>query len=99
MKTLRFAILAGMFVTSLLGAEPIKTLEFRNQDLKDILLTFGELNKVSIVPDDTVEGRASYVFANMEFAQALQVFLDTYNWQRALAIREDPRVRVLISGL
>ena len=59
-------------------AEPIKSLEFRNQDLKDILLTFGELNKVSIVPDETVEGKASYVFSNMEFAQALQVFLDSF---------------------
>jgi len=61
------------------SAEPIKSLEFRNQDLKDILLTFGELNKVSIVPDETVEGKASYVFSNMEFAQALQVFLDSFH--------------------
>lgn len=71
-------VLGLCFATGSFG-EPIKSLEFRNQDLKDILLTFGELNRVSIVPDETVEGRATYVFSNMEFEQALRVFLDTYS--------------------
>jgi len=68
-----------LVVCGSLSAQPIKSLEFRNQDLKDILLTFGELNKVSIVPDETVDGKASYVFANMEFDQALRVFLDSFH--------------------
>ncbi len=67
-----------------LGAEPMKSMEFRDQTIRDILLTLGELNNVSIVPDETVDGRASYVFSNMEFQQALQVFLDTYKLSSSL---------------
>jgi len=65
-------------------AEPMKSMEFRDQTIRDILLTLGELNNVSIVPDDTVDGRASYVFSNMEFQQALLVFLDTYKLSYSL---------------
>jgi RHS repeat-associated protein len=56
----------------------MKSIEFRDQNISDILLTLGELNDVSIVPDETVTGKASYVFSNMDFKQALQVFLDTF---------------------
>jgi len=56
----------------------MKSIEFRDQSIKDILLTLGELNSVSIVPDDTVTGKASYVFSDMDLKQALQVFLDTF---------------------
>jgi len=71
-------VLVMVLISGSLEGEAIKSLEFRNQDLKDILLTFGELNRVSIVPDETVDGKATYVFANMEFEQALKIFLDTY---------------------
>jgi general secretion pathway protein D len=56
----------------------MKSIEFRDQSIRDILLTLGELNDVSIVPDETVSGKASYIFSNMDFRQALQVFLDTF---------------------
>ena len=59
-------------------SQTMKSIEFRDQSIRDILLTLGELNNVSIVPDDTVVGKASYIFSNMDFKQALQVFLDTY---------------------
>jgi general secretion pathway protein D len=56
----------------------MKSIEFRDQNLRDILLTLGELNNISIVPDETVTGKASYVFSNMDFKQAFQVFLSTF---------------------
>ncbi len=59
-------------------AQTMKSIEFRDQNIRDILLTLGELNEVSIVPDETVDGKASYVFSDMDFRQALSVFLDTY---------------------
>jgi type II secretory pathway component GspD/PulD (secretin) len=75
----RLSLLLILFLVSLGAfAEPIKTLEFHDQDVQDILLTFGSLNKISIVPDETVTGRASYVFANMEFDQALKTFLAAF---------------------
>lgn len=75
----RLATVCLLSLSALLcWAQTMKSIEFRDQNIRDILLTLGELNDVSIVPDDTVTGKASYVFSNMEFKQALQVFLDTY---------------------
>jgi type II secretory pathway component GspD/PulD (secretin) len=74
----RILLAVFLFIGAIAVAEPIKSLEFRNQDVQDILLTLGELNQVSIVPDETVDGKASYVFANMEFDQALRLFLDSF---------------------
>jgi type II secretory pathway component GspD/PulD (secretin) len=62
----------------------MKSMEFRDQNIRDILLVLGELNDVSIVPDETVTGKASYVFANMDFKQALQAFLDTFRLSYSL---------------
>ena len=77
MKRLLLCVL--FTVTALLcWPQQMKSIEFRDQSIKDILLTLGELNSVSIVPDDTVTGKASYVFSDMDFKQALQVFLDTF---------------------
>ena len=36
--------------------QPMKSMEFRDQNIRDILLALGELNNVSIVPDETVVG-------------------------------------------
>jgi type II secretory pathway component GspD/PulD (secretin) len=80
----RLLALLLLLSAGLLTAEPMKSMEFRDQTIRDILLTLGELNNVSIVPDETVDGRASYVFSNMEFQQALQVFLDTYKLSYSL---------------
>ena len=57
----------------------MKALEFRDQDIKDVLLVLAKQNSVTIIPDDTVEGKATYVFSNMDFEQALKLFLDSYN--------------------
>jgi type II secretory pathway component GspD/PulD (secretin) len=59
-------------------SQTMKSIEFRDQNIRDILITLGELNNVSVVPDETVTGKVSYVFSEMDFKQALQVFLDTF---------------------
>ena len=65
-------------LAALSWSQTMKSIEFRDQNIRDILLTLGELNDVSIVPDETVNGKASYVFSDMDFRQALQVFLDAF---------------------
>ncbi|HTP59248.1 MAG TPA: hypothetical protein VMM82_10045, partial [Spirochaetia bacterium] len=88
MKKFILAILIGglAWFSWAQASEPgqvMKSIEFRDQNIRDILLTLAELNDVSIVPDETVNGKASYVFSQMDFRQALQVFLDTYRLSSA----------------
>jgi type II secretory pathway component GspD/PulD (secretin) len=94
--------LAGCLLTllaSLAWSQPMKSIEFRDQSIRDILLTLGELNDVSIVPDETVDGKASYVFANMDFQQALQLFLDTFRLSSTLKsnVYSISRVQVIVN--
>lgn len=77
MKRLFFLVLLGS-LAGMAWSQPMKSIEFRDQSIRDILLSLGELNDASIVPDETVDGKASYVFSDMDFKQALQVFLDTF---------------------
>lgn len=77
LKRLILACLCAALSVSL-WSQAMKSIEFRDQNIRDILLTLGELNDVSIVPDETVNGKASYVFSDMDFHQALQVFLDAF---------------------
>ncbi|MDC7241483.1 MAG: hypothetical protein PQJ50_14095, partial [Spirochaetales bacterium] len=51
-------------------------MEFRNQPVTDILLVLAEVSRQSIIPDDTVEGNATYLFHNMPFEEALARFLE-----------------------
>ncbi|MBI9098705.1 MAG: hypothetical protein JEY91_09515 [Spirochaetaceae bacterium] len=62
----------------------IESLEFHNQEITDILLVLGEAGNISIVPDETVKGTASYYFSNMDFETALSLFLSSYNYHYRL---------------
>ncbi len=75
---LRLASLVLMLVSSILPAQQIKEIEFKNQPITDILLALGEIAGKSIVPDESVGGTASYYFSQMDFETALQTFLTTY---------------------
>ena len=57
-------------------AQNITEMEFRNQPVTDILLVLAEASRQSIIPDDTVEGRATYLFHDMPFEEALARFLE-----------------------
>jgi general secretion pathway protein D len=83
MKRYILACLFG-FLAALSWSQTMKSIEFRDQSIRDILITLGELNDVSIVPDETVSGKVSYVFSEMDFGQALQVFLDTFKLSSTL---------------
>ena len=66
-------------------AQDIQELQFINQPITDILIALGEIFDKSILPDETVEGSASYYIAETDFDTALAVFLDTQN----LYVREE----------
>ena len=67
-----------LFAAAPLSAQRIKSMEFRDQDIADILLVLAEASGKSIVPDETVTGKASFFFSESEFEEALSLFLATY---------------------
>jgi general secretion pathway protein D len=81
LKYLRFTVAVGCFaltVTALMYAQPIQEIEFRNQQITDILLVLAEMSGKSIIPDETVRGTASYYFAETDFDTAFQTFLRSH---------------------
>ena len=56
-----------------------ESMEFQDKPITDILLALAEVSGKSIIPDETVQGRASYYFSRVDFDTALRVFLSTYN--------------------
>jgi len=79
--TVRFLLPLSMLVVPLtsLSAQRIESMEFHDKPIADILLGLAELSGKSIIPDETVTGRASYYFSKTDFDTALRVFLSTYN--------------------
>lgn len=71
-------ILVSAIFAAPLPAQSLQSMEFRDQELTDILLVLGQVGGVSIVPDDTVKGRASYYFAQTDFSVAFDAFLSAY---------------------
>ncbi len=59
------------------AAQSMKSLEFKNQEIRDILFVLAGLNNVSIVPDETVQGKTSFYFANMDFDTAFALFIES----------------------
>ena len=57
----------------------LSEINFNNQRITDILLVLARDAGVSIVPDGTVTGSASYHFSDMEFETALYSFLSAYD--------------------
>ncbi len=66
-------------MSTVLSAQRIKEMEFKNQAIADILLALGQMAGRSIVPDETVTGTASYYFTETDFETALSIFLSTYH--------------------
>jgi type II secretory pathway component GspD/PulD (secretin) len=76
-KTLIFAIMLSCAAVS--GwTQRLKSMDFRNQEIIDILMVLAEVSGTSIVPDDTVTGKASFYFTDSEFEDALNEFLLNY---------------------
>ncbi|MBN2658731.1 MAG: hypothetical protein JXR86_16870 [Spirochaetales bacterium] len=81
-RHLKTAIVLIVFATSIISiqAQKIDSIEFRNQDITDILMVLAQTSGKSIVPDETVTGKASYYFSDVDFETALSLFLSTYNY-------------------
>ena len=59
--------------------QSIKSMEFNNQEITDILLVLAESSGISIIPDETVSGKASFYFVDSSLEDALVTFLSTYD--------------------
>ena len=64
---------------SFIFPQNIKSMEFHNQNITDILLVLAESSGVSIISDETVSGKASFYFSESTIEEALKRFLSTYN--------------------
>ena len=79
-KVLWFIIPALLLLSPSLSGDivPLDRLTFRNQPITDILLVLAEIGELSIIPDETVDGSASYFFDSVNFDTAFRAFLETY---------------------
>jgi general secretion pathway protein D len=59
------------------AAPSLDRLSFRDQPVGDILLVLADIGGISIIPDETVRGRASYLFSTLDFDEALKAFLES----------------------
>lgn len=80
-------ILSSLLLPSL-TAQRLKSMEFRNQPITDILMALAEETGTSVVPDETVTGAASFYFSESDFEESLGLFLSAYK----LHYRRDGRV-------
>jgi type II secretory pathway component GspD/PulD (secretin) len=69
---------ALFFVCTALQAQQIKSMDFRNQNITDILMVLAEVSGTSILPDETVSGTASFHFSDSNLMEALEAFLSGY---------------------
>ncbi|MBN2509269.1 MAG: hypothetical protein JXB03_03290 [Spirochaetales bacterium] len=72
-----------------LFSQSITQMEFRDQPITQILAILGETAGVSIIPDETVSGTASYYFARTGFEEALELFLSAYRLHYTKETKQD----------
>lgn len=77
---LTILIIFLFFFISAIRAQQIDSIEFRNQDITDILMVLAQTSGKSIVPDETVTGKASYYFSDVDFETAISLFLSSQNY-------------------
>jgi general secretion pathway protein D len=77
-------------------SQVIPAMEFNNAEITDIFLALSNAAKISIIPDDTIKGTATYFFVEMEFEKALDIFLHTYKmyYQKKDNVYYVSRIRV-----
>jgi type II secretory pathway component GspD/PulD (secretin) len=84
-------VLLALLLTQGLFAQRIKSMDFRNRQIRDILMALAEISGTSIIADETVEGLATFHFSDSEFEDALELFLASYDLFHA---REGGAIRV-----
>ena len=70
-----FLILLALLTNQGLFAQRVKSMDFRNQHIRDILMALAETSGTSIIADETVEGTATFHFSDSEFEDSLKAFL------------------------
>jgi type II secretory pathway component GspD/PulD (secretin) len=59
--------------------QAIRKMDFRNQNISDILMVLADMGKQSIIIDPSVTGTATFYFSDSEFEEALYRFTDACN--------------------
>jgi type II secretory pathway component GspD/PulD (secretin) len=86
-----FFILLTLLMHQGLFAQRMKSMDFRNQHIRDILMALAEISGTSIIADETVDGLATFHFSDSEFEDSLEAFLASYDLFYA---REGNTIRV-----
>jgi type II secretory pathway component GspD/PulD (secretin) len=86
-----FIILIALLASQGLFAQRMKSMDFRNRHIRDILMALAEISGTSIIADETVEGMATFHFSDSEFEESLEIFLASYDLFYA---REGNTIRV-----
>jgi type II secretory pathway component GspD/PulD (secretin) len=74
-----FLILLALALSRGVFGQRMQRMDFRNQQITDILMTLAEVSGTSIIADETVDGSASFHFTDSEFEESLDIFLASYN--------------------
>lgn len=77
-KSLFVVFIIATFAELTVSAQRIKSMEFHDQQITDILLVLAQTSNTSIIPDETVTGTASFYFSDSDLEDALSLFLSTY---------------------
>jgi len=64
---------------ALIQSQTIRAMDFRNQNISDILMVLAETGRQSIIVDETVMGTATFHFSDSTFEEALYRFTDACN--------------------
>jgi type II secretory pathway component GspD/PulD (secretin) len=72
-------ILLALLLNQGMFGQQMKSMDFRNQHIRDILMALAEISETSIIADETVEGLATFHFSDSEFEDSLEIFLASYD--------------------
>jgi type II secretory pathway component GspD/PulD (secretin) len=74
-----FPLLILAVFSSAVGAQTIAKMDFRNQNISDILMVLADIAQRSVIIDETVTGNATFYFGESEFEDALNRFAEACN--------------------
>jgi type II secretory pathway component GspD/PulD (secretin) len=76
LKVVFFAICLFMTGSILAHSQTIRAMDFRSQNITDILMVLADTGRQSIIVDETVMGTATFHFSDSSFEDALYRFTD-----------------------
>lgn len=77
-KFILYSTFLLLFISSVYS-QNIKSMEFHNQKISDILLSIAAISDISIIPDETIDGTASFYFSDSSLEEVLDLFSSSYN--------------------